>query len=202
MIKKICLLIIILFVSNSGIAKPLPLKIQHKQIPEFQMPQNLMIPNGVEFDIVFTQSLSTQNIVVGQNINAQLAKDWFYNGNLIAPEGSILTGKVVACKPAYMAYGDGQITVNFQSINRPDGFVIVLPSKNIQITVDDSRSKNITNNLVLGLLNTLSSSDSTELIVNGINAAALALKKGEDAIVPVGTKLRLQLSSAIITEPY
>ena len=53
------------------------------------------VPAGHNFSVVATSPISSANLILGQTVSVALGSDFYYNGNLIAPAGSSVTGTVL-----------------------------------------------------------------------------------------------------------
>ena len=53
------------------------------------------VPAGQNIPAVTTMPLSSENLTLGQNVTIALSSDFYYNGSLIAPAGSSVTGQVL-----------------------------------------------------------------------------------------------------------
>lgn len=82
------------------------------------------VPAGQQFKTVVTTPLSSQNLTLGQTVTAALGSDFYYNGNLIAPAGSSVTGTVLEVSKAKHGSLHGKLLVRFTQIVTPYGIQI------------------------------------------------------------------------------
>ena len=79
------------------------------------------VPAGQTFKAVFMAPLSSQTAYNGQNITLAIGSDFYYNGNLIAPSGSSVTGTVIEASKAKHGTLNGKLTLRFTQIMTPSG---------------------------------------------------------------------------------
>ena len=79
------------------------------------------VPAGQTFKAVFMAPLSSQTAYNGQNITLAIGSDFYYNGNLIAPSGSSVTGTVIEVSKAKHGTLNGKLTLRFTQIMTPSG---------------------------------------------------------------------------------
>ena len=58
------------------------------------------VPAGQNVQAVVTTPINSANITVGQTVSVALGSDFYYNGNLIAPAGSAVTGTAIEASKA------------------------------------------------------------------------------------------------------
>ena len=92
------------------------------------------VPAGQSFQAVVTTPLNSANLTTGQSVSIALGSDFYYNGNLIAPAGSVLNGRAINTKQAGFAMANGQIGLLFDEIMTPDGNIIPLKTNKVYIT--------------------------------------------------------------------
>ena len=63
-------------------------------------------------------------LTLGQNVTLALGSDFYYNGNLIAPAGSSITGSVLEVSKAKHGSMNGKLLVRFTQIVTPYGIQI------------------------------------------------------------------------------
>ena len=93
----------------------------------------IYIQDGATFTAALLSDISSDSIVNNDRVSAELDADWIYNGQLIAPAGSILNGRAVDTKAASYAMANGQIGLLFNEIMTPDGNIIPLMADNKNI---------------------------------------------------------------------
>ena len=78
----------------------------------------LYVPTGARVSAVLSQEINSKTATVGQNISAILTEDFKYNGQLIAPSGSVILGSVVSKRKS--AIGENaQMQIRFTTIRTP-----------------------------------------------------------------------------------
>lgn len=182
------------------------------------------VPSGTEIPATATMEISSENLVLGQNVYLALSKDFYYNNSLIAPVGSSINGTVIQVKNAGRAGINGQIMVKFTNILTPYGQMIPISAK---IQTDDNTG------LIKGGTKKDSATDYAKDIAVGTAAGAITgvimgpvsggevgkgavygtaigaglglakslWDKGEPAIIPVGTVVNIVLDQQITFTP-
>ncbi len=82
------------------------------------------VPAGQSVKTVVTTPLSSANLTLGQSVSVALGSDFYYNGNLIAPAGSSVTGTVLEVSKAKHGSLNGKLLVRFTQIVTPYGIQI------------------------------------------------------------------------------
>ena len=82
------------------------------------------VPAGQNIPVITTMPLSSENLTLGQNVSVALGSDFYYNGNLIAPAGSSITGQVLEVSKAKRGSMNGKLMVRFTQITTPYGVQI------------------------------------------------------------------------------
>ena len=82
------------------------------------------VPAGQTFPAVVTTPISSQNLTTGQSVSIALGSDFYYNGNLIAPAGSSITGTVLEVSKAKHGSLNGKLMLRFTQIITPYGIQI------------------------------------------------------------------------------
>ena len=82
------------------------------------------VPAGQKIPAVVTTPLNSANLTLGQNVTLALGSDFYYNGNLIAPAGSSITGSVLEVSKAKHGSMNGKLLVRFTQIVTPYGIQI------------------------------------------------------------------------------
>ena len=168
--------------------------------------------------------ISSENLVLGQNVCVTLSQDFYYNNNLVAPIGSSINGTVIDIKNAGRAGINGQIMVKFTNIVTPYGQMIPISAT---IQTDDGTG------ILKGGTKMDSATDYAKDIAVGTAAGAVAgvimgplsggkvgkgaaygtavgaglglakslWDKGEPATIPVGTVINIVLDQQITFTP-
>lgn len=94
------------------------------------------VPAGQNISAVVTSPISSANTITGQNVSLALGSDFYYNGNLIAPAGSSVTGTVIEVSKAKHGSVNGKLLVRFTQIVTPYG--IQIPISAVVKTTDNT----------------------------------------------------------------
>lgn len=93
-----------------------------------QYPQNntlkgsvIMVPAGTTMRTILTAPLSSEYTNIGQTVSTALCEDFYYNGQLIAPAGSIVYGTVIESSRAKRGSINGRLCIRFNNISTPYG---------------------------------------------------------------------------------
>jgi len=79
------------------------------------------VPAGEKIPVITMMVLSSENLTLGQNITVALGSDYFYDGSLIAPVGSSITGQVLEVSKAKRGSINGKLLIRFTQIVTPYG---------------------------------------------------------------------------------
>lgn len=182
------------------------------------------VPAGQEFRAVLTTPISSQTAILGQTVTMALNSDFYFNGNLIAPKGSTVSGTVIEVSKAKHGSLNGKLTVRFTNIMTPTG-------QNIPISAV-IKTEDGTGTLIGGTKMDVTKGYAKDLVV-GAGAGALAgviisplaggsigrgtalatavgaggglaksiWDKGSDVEIPVNAILELSLTQPITTNP-
>lgn len=174
------------------------------------------IQDGATFTAMLLSDISSDSLINNDRISAELDADWVYNGNLIAPAGSILNGRAIDTKQAGFAMANGQIGLLFDEIMTPDGNIIPLKTNKVYITGNSTRALNITKRIVggaatgllLSAVSMLLGADPTTAIIAGtsVGAGAGAISaistKGEEINLIEGSQLQIMLVEPLTVQIY
>lgn len=138
--KRIAILTLLLLANSSVIAAPNYNYQQTVVTPTYQADyynQNnyrvnnntlkgrvVTVPAGQSFSSVLLAPISSETAYTGQTITLALNTDFYYNGNLIAPTGSSVTGTVIEVSKAKHGTMNGKLTLRFTNIITPTGLNI------------------------------------------------------------------------------
>lgn len=195
---------------------------QNLQPQIVQKPTNVLsgsvvyIPDGTSFTAALLSDISSESLVNNDRISAELDQDWSYNGQLIAPAGSILNGRAVDTKSASFAMGNGQIGLLFDEVMTPDGNLIPLKTNKVYIVGNNSRALNITKRvaggaaagLLLSAVSMLMGADPTHAIIYGMSlgagggAISAISAKGEEIQLIEGSQLQIMLTEPLTIQTY
>ena len=94
------------------------------------------VPAGQSMPVVVTTPISSANITTGQTVTVALGSDFYYNGNLIAPAGSSVTGTAIEVSKAKHGSLNGKLLLRFTQIVTPYG--VQIPISAVVKTTDNS----------------------------------------------------------------
>lgn len=176
------------------------------------------IPAGTSFDVMFDSGVSSGSMSKDDRLTVRLVDDLKYNGQVVAPAGSLVYGVTTNAQNAGYAYGSGAIELNFNEILTPDGTRLTISTKKIVMKADSERAAKMTRDVVVGALGSLvvgalftalgGSHDwgKNMLIYGGIGAVGGgihgAMQRGEDVQIPDGTMIKLTLTDILTANPY
>lgn len=174
------------------------------------------LPKGVIIDAVLQSAISSNSIMEKDVITAVLERDWMYNGNLIAPSGSILYGTVVDAQKAGYAYGNGEIEIRFTEVLSMDGQRFSLPDNSVKLETGINRTVKVTSRVVGGAIMGVVAGTLYALVSGGDVASGVAVgasiggaggavsavaQKGQDVEIPMGTPLQIKLEEPMTVTP-
>lgn len=172
------------------------------------------LPAGTTFDVIFDSGISSSSLEKDDRLTAKLVNALKYNGQLIAPAGSLVYGSATdATKSAGYAYGSGVIELNFNQILSSDGELINISTEKIYLKAKSERAQKMTRDVVIGALGSmLVGAAFTALgggddwgrnmaIYGGLGALGGgfhgAMQRGQDIKIPDGTTIKVRLSEPL-----
>lgn len=131
-------------------------------VPSYTRPQLqgkvTLVPMGTVLPAVTTCDISSENLIVGDNVALTLDCPFYYKGSLIAPANSVVKGLVVEAQKAGHAERNGKVRIKFNEIITPEGNRLPISAK--LITPDGTgvlmggttkdRTKSIAKDVALG----------------------------------------------------
>jgi len=172
------------------------------------------VEKGTTFKTYLQTPINTATANKGDSVTAVLTEDWMYNGHVIAPQGSLVTG--ILTKARHATYGslNGRVIIDFNKLTTVDGKTYDISVENVDFTVtNDGKLKSTAKNIAAGaaigalsgLLVALCSRDASYGAAIAIGAASGAgagviksgVEAGVDAEIPIYTELDLTLSRAL-----
>jgi len=167
------------------------------------------VPEGTSFNVTFDSGISSGSLEKDDRLTVRLTNDFIYNGQLIAPAGSLVYGSAVDAQNAGYAYRSGALEINFNEILTPDGTLIPVSTEKVYMEAKSERAKKMTRDVVLGALGSmligaaftaLGGGDNwgrNMLIYGGLGAAGGglhgAMQRGQDIEIPDGTTIQVRL---------
>lgn len=94
------------------------------------------VPAGQNISTIVTTPISSANMTAGQSVTLALGSDFYYNGNLIAPAGSSVTGTAIEASKAKHGSINGKLLLRFTQIVTPYG--IQIPISAVIKTTDNT----------------------------------------------------------------
>ncbi len=211
--------------------QPLPENTYNQYVP--QQPVNNMpplqgrvvtVPVGTMVNTVVTSQINSQYLTTGDSVNIALGSDFYFNGVLIAPANSTVSGNVVICEKAGLTGKNGKLKIRFTNILTPRGQRIPISGK---IATEDGTglltggtnkdrvvgaAKNVAVGSGVGALagtifGPLSGGKAGKgaamgtAVGAGLGLGKTLIKKGKDIIIPSGTRLNLQLDQPLTVNP-
>lgn len=160
--------------------------------------------------------INTANASVGDAVTAVLTEDWVYNGNLIAPQGSVVNGTLSKARHATYGSQNGSVSITFNQLITPENKVYNISTEKIDFSVSNDGKigssvstvvKGAVAGLLVGLLfAALSSSDSRNYgrssaigAATGAGAGLITAvaEAGVDAEIPIYTEIELKLTKPL-----
>lgn len=174
----------------------------------------LKVAKGSKFNVYIETPLDTSTACVGDEVRAILTNDWVYNGMVVAPQGSVVTGNLSKARHATYGSRNGRVVFTFDKLITPDGQTMFISTDKIDFTVtnDGKLAKSLSNvavgaavgalaGLLVGVLSRDANAATSALIGAGIGAGGSAIgsaaEKGVDAEIPVYTELEVVLTKPL-----
>ena len=82
------------------------------------------VPAGSVVPVVTTREIGSESLTQGQRVDLAMGSDFYYDGQLIAPAGSIVTGTATVVKSANHGSTNGKLKITFTQITTPQGVQI------------------------------------------------------------------------------
>ncbi|MBR1908544.1 TrbI/VirB10 family protein [bacterium] len=172
------------------------------------------VEKGTSFKIYLQTPINTATANKGDTVTAVLTDDWTYNGHIIAPQGSLVTGYLSKARHATYGSLNGRVVINFNKLTAVDGKTYDISVEDVDFTVtNDGKLKSSARNIAYGalwgalggLVVALCSRDvnyGSAIAIGAASGAGLGAVKsgveaGIDAEIPVYTELDLTLSKAL-----
>lgn len=174
------------------------------------------VGKGDNLDAYLQNPINTATANVNDNITAVLNSDWRTKNNLlIAPKGSIITGRLTEAEHARRGLRNGKVTISFDTLLTPDGKTYNITTKPIDFNVtNEGKAQQIiadfaTSALIgagVGLLMGLFTDDPSNMLkgaaigagVGGLTSAVPnVVDTGIDAEIPAYTSVQITLKKDI-----
>lgn len=82
------------------------------------------VPAGSVVPVLTTREIGSESLTQGQRVDLTMGSDFFYNGQMIAPAGSIVSGTATVVKSANHGSTNGKLKITFTQITTPQGIQI------------------------------------------------------------------------------
>src|SRR5574344_1941622 len=108
------------------------------------------VPAGTTFDVVFESGISSGSLDKSDRLTVTLPQDFVYNGRVVAPAGSSVSGSVQDSKSAGYAYGSGSMAIKIDEIEPTNGSPFKISTETIVVTAKSNQKKNMTRDVLIG----------------------------------------------------
>lgn len=182
------------------------------------------VPAGQSISAVVTSPISSASMTVGQNVSLALGSDFYYNGNLIAPAGSTVTGNVIEVSSAKHGSLNGKLLIRFTQIITPYGVqvpisAVIKTDDNTGVLLGGTKfdvAKNYGKDLAVGaaagalagvIISPLAggSIGRGTALATAVGAGGGVVKsiwdKGNDVVIPANSAVQLVLTQPITVNP-
>lgn len=175
------------------------------------------IQAGTQINATLQSDISSESTDTNDTITAILERDWYHQGYLVAPAGSILYGNVVDTKKAGYAYGNGEISIKFNELLTMDGQKITLPNNTVKLTTGISRTVKVAAKVIAGTLvgvgmgalyaglsdrKDTAASLATGAVLGGLfGGLEASTQRGASLELPAGTNIQITLKEAFNIAP-
>lgn len=182
------------------------------------------VPAGQSVSAVVTTPISSANIIAGQSVSLALGSDFYYNGNLIAPAGSSVTGTAIEVSKAKHGSLNGKLLLRFTQITTPYGIqipisAVVKTTDNTGVLVGGTKTdiaKNYGKDVAVGagagalagvIISPLAGGNVGKgtALATAVGAGGGVVKsiwdKGNDVVIPANSAIQLVLTQPITVNP-
>lgn len=168
------------------------------------------VAKGTTFNAYLQSPINTATAQVGDVVTAVLTENWTYNGCIVAPQGSLVSGSLIKARHATYGSMNGRVVINFDNIRTPDGKSFNISTEKIDFTVSNegkiskSAQKVVTSaivgalvGLLIGALSSDASVGSSVAVGAGVGAGGALItstaEQGVDAEIPTYTEMEITL---------
>ena len=171
------------------------------------------VATGTSFAVFLQTPINTATAQSGDQVTAVLTEDWVYRNNVIAPQGSIVSGYLAKARSATYGSRNGRVVIVFNQITTPEGKVLSISTEEVDFTVtNDGKWSRAAGSMVgmtiagalVGLLFAAIGGNNIgagAAIGAGSGAAmgaiAAGAERGVDAEIPIYTELELTLNKPL-----
>ena len=157
----------------------------------------ITVPALTELSVMTTYELNSNALLTGQTVTVALPENFTYNGVMIAPKGSVLTGNVVEAKKARQNGLDGKLDMRFSLITTPYGLQIPI----VAIIKTSDLTGVLVGNKEEKQLEKSSSLKSKTNVKEEENVLKTIWNFGENVVVPANTNVKIVLTQPITITP-
>lgn len=184
--------------------------------PQQNLPLNgyvTNIPAGTVFNVTFDSGISSGSLEKNDRLTVRLTEDFRYNGQLIAPAGSLVYGAATDAQNAGLAYGSGMIEISFNEILTPEGSQIAISTEKVYLKAKSERAQKMTRDVLVGAIGSMLVGAALTALGGGDdwgrNMATFAsigavggglrgtMQRGKEAQIPDGTTIQVRLAEPI-----
>ena len=205
--RYLLLIISILFVISPVMSKEY--NFDENSYAEFRQDYaQVTIPKGTIIYSKLIDNINSETNSENDIITTILSNDWKFDGKLIAPEGSKITGKIVGVKNASYASGHAIVKVVFNEIIRPDNSVIPIDAKKISLTAGESKLAGTGRVVLQGAAQGARITTSPTRLATGMATGILTkgfvfvTKRGRELFIPSNTEFKIELKNDFTTLEY
>ena len=182
------------------------------------------VPAGQSISTVVTAPISSANMIAGQSVSLALGSDFYYNGNLIAPAGSSVTGTAIEVSKAKHGSINGKLLLRFTQIITPYGIqipisAVIKTNDNTGVLVGGTKmdvAKNYGKDVAVGasagalagvIISPLAGGNIGKgtALATAVGAGGGVVKsiwdKGNDVEIPANSAIQLMLTQPITVNP-
>ena len=170
------------------------------------------VDKGTKIQAYLQGAINTSSAAIGDQVVAVLTQDLSYNGNVIAPQGSLVYGTLSYARHATYGSRNGRVIINFNQLVTPDSKTYNISTEEVDFTVsNDGKVKSVASNAVVGavvgglaglLIGAMTGNVGASAAIGaGVGAGGAliggAAERGVDAEIPSFTELEIT-----ITKPF
>ncbi len=182
------------------------------------------VPAGQNISAIVTTPISSENIIVGENVTLALGSDFYYDGHLIAPAGSSVTGSAIEVSKAKHGSINGKLLLRFTQIVTPYGAqipisAVIKTEDNTGVLLGGTKmdvAKDYGKDVAIGagagalagvIISPLAggSIGKGTALATAVGAGGGLVKsiwdKGNDVVIPVNSSIQLVLTQPITVNP-
>jgi hypothetical protein len=115
----------------------------------------ITVPAGTTFDVTFDSGISSGSLDKSDRLTVRLTKDLVYNGQVVAPAGSLIYGSATGAKNAGYAYGNAEIELDFNELMTSDGTILQISTEKVYMKTKSERASKMTRDVVVGALGSM-----------------------------------------------